>query len=128
MQLECSDADRLGSGSFRWILDDPTATEGSARIRYSTCAMIGITKPEKHDWRIKMKVEDRISYFRAELPHGSAVDLVRKHITSGECFALSPNSYFDLKARVAGKFRIHPAEVVVVVSAKLGFSLAPEKR
>jgi len=75
-----------------------------------------------------MDVELRIKTFRADLPHGSAAELVRKHITSGECFALSAESYFDLKNRVAATFGIHPVEVVVVGSAKLGFSLAPEKR
>src|SRR5207249_9485842 len=75
-----------------------------------------------------MNVEDRIKNFRADLPHGNAADLVRKHITSGDCFVLSPSSYYELKARIAGNFGIHPAEVVVVGSAKLGFSLAPDKR
>ena len=51
-----------------------------------------------------MDVEDRIKTFRADLPHGNpAANLVRKHITSGECFVLSSaDSYFDLKARIAG--------------------------
>jgi hypothetical protein len=77
---------------------------------------------------VSIDVEERIKNFRADLPHGNAADLVRKHITSGERFALSANSYFDLKDRIAATFGIHPAEIVVVGSAKLGFSLAPDKR
>jgi len=72
-----------------------------------------------------MDVEDRIKIFRADLTHGNATDLVRKHITSGECFALSASSYFDLKTRIAVTFGIHPAEIVVVGSAKLGFHWLP---
>jgi hypothetical protein len=75
-----------------------------------------------------MNVEEKIRGFRADLAHGDPSDLVRKHITSGECFALSPGSYYELKARIAKEFGIHPSEVVVVGSAKLGFSLAPDKR
>jgi hypothetical protein len=75
-----------------------------------------------------MSVEERIRHFRADLPNHDVAALVRKHVTSGDCFTLSPTSYYELKARIAGKFEIHPTEVVVVGSAKLGFSIAPDKR
>jgi len=75
-----------------------------------------------------MTVEERIKGFRADLPLDDAGNLVRKHITSGDCFALPPPTYYHLKDRVAGNFGLHPTEVVVVGSAKLGFSLVPEKR
>jgi hypothetical protein len=76
----------------------------------------------------EMSVEERIKHFRADLPNHEVADLVRKHVTSGDCFTLSPTSYYELRARIAGKFEIHPTEVVVVGSAKLGFSIAPDKR
>jgi len=66
--------------------------------------------------------------FRADLPAISVDEVVRKHITFGLCFALDADAYFDLKQQVATHFRINPNEVVVVGSAKLGFSIAPGKR
>jgi hypothetical protein len=75
-----------------------------------------------------MSIEERIKDFRADLPQHDVADLVRRHITSGDCFTLSPNLYYELKARIAENFGIHPTEVVVVGSAELGFSIAPDKR
>jgi hypothetical protein len=39
-----------------------------------------------------------------------------------------PPRYYSLKAAVAEQFQIHPNEIIVVGSAKLGFSIAPTKR
>jgi hypothetical protein len=75
-----------------------------------------------------MTTEERIQSFRHELPLRDVSDLVQRHITHGECFTLSAASYIDLKSRIASKFGIHTSEVVVVGSAKLGFSIVPSKR
>jgi hypothetical protein len=75
-----------------------------------------------------MNVEDGIRLFRSELLHRGVDELVQRHITSGDCVALSAGLYFDLKAEVAQHFRLHVSEVLIVGSAKLGFSIAPEKR
>lgn len=53
---------------------------------------------------------------------------MQRHITHGSCFALSDDQYFALKKAVSEHFAIHHTEVVVVGSAKLGFSVAPTKR
>jgi hypothetical protein len=53
---------------------------------------------------------------------------VQKHLTYGPCCLLSSDVYFELKREIADRFKLHPAEVLVVGSAKLGFSIAPKKR
>jgi hypothetical protein len=77
---------------------------------------------------VRMTSEERLKTFRAELPRRDVPDLVQRHITYGDCFTLSATSYIDLKARIAHNFGIHTSEVLVVGSAKLGFSIVPEKR
>jgi hypothetical protein len=75
-----------------------------------------------------MTIDEHIEVFRNDLPFRSAGEVVRRHITFGDCFALTSNDYFELKRRVADHSHINPNEVVVVGSAKLGFSIAPGKR
>lgn len=75
-----------------------------------------------------MDVEDKIEAFRSDLSRRDVGELVQRHITSGDCATLSAGSYFELKAAVAQRFDIHPSEVLIVGSAKLGFSIAPDKR
>ena len=53
---------------------------------------------------------------------------VQKHLTYGPCCLLSSDVYFELKREIAEQFELHPAEVLVVGSAKLGFSIVPKKR
>ena len=70
----------------------------------------------------------RIDAFKNDLPRFNDKVMVQKYITSGECYALTPSNYFDLKTEVSNRFRLHPSEVVVVGSSKLGFSIANDKR
>lgn len=41
---------------------------------------------------------------------------------------LSQDQYFSLRTEVASHFNLHPNEILIVGSAKLGFSIAPNKR
>lgn len=75
-----------------------------------------------------MSIEEKINSFRRDLPDWDVPSLVQRYITYGDCFMLSASSYIDLKARIARNFGIHTSEVLVVGSAKLGFSIAPDKR
>lgn len=54
--------------------------------------------------------------------------MVQRHITSGECEHVSPTQYIDLKQAVAQKFDVQHTDVLIVGSAKLGFSISPQKR
>ena len=53
---------------------------------------------------------------------------VQKHLTYGPCCLLSSDAYFELKREIAQQFKLHPTQVLVVGSAKLGFSIVPKKR
>lgn len=73
-------------------------------------------------------VEERLKEFKKDLKSDlSSIQIVRKHIIFGECCKLSQKVYFDLRSKVAKNFGLHPNQVLVVGSAKLGFSIAPKK-
>ena len=74
------------------------------------------------------QIQERINLFKADLQLLSPIQVIRKHIIYGDCYALSQNQYFDLRSEMASHFKIHPNEVLVIGSAKLGFSIAPHKR
>ncbi len=72
--------------------------------------------------------DKRLKDFKKDLKNNlSSIQIVRKHIIFGECCELSQQAYFNLRSEVAKKFGLHPNEVFVVGSAKLGFSIAPDK-
>lgn len=73
-------------------------------------------------------IEQRLQEFRDDLPLRSGPEVVQRHITHGNCFALGDNEYFELKRAVGEHFNLHHTEIIVVGSAKLGFSVAPAKR
>jgi hypothetical protein len=73
-------------------------------------------------------IQSRINGFKSDLTNMSISTIVRKHITFGDCYVFENGKYFDLKAEVADHFEIHPSEILLVGSAKLGFSIAPRKR
>ena len=72
-------------------------------------------------------VEEKIKRFKADL-HLDTTQIVRKHITMGESEVLTQDLHFELRNEVAEHFDINPADVLLVGSGKLGFSLAPQKR
>jgi hypothetical protein len=57
-----------------------------------------------------------------------ALQIVQRYITVGDPAALSSVEHVELKQRVAANFSVHHTNVLVVGSAKLGFSIAPHKR
>ena len=74
------------------------------------------------------EVEKRLTQFKEDLSQLSPIEIVRKHIIFGECCILSQREYFDLRSEIADHFDLHPNEVLVVGSTKLGFSIVPNKR
>lgn len=73
-------------------------------------------------------IQSRLATFQNDLRQFSAADIVRKHITFGRCCALNEDQYYLLKNRISNDFNVNTNEVLVVGSAKLGFSIAPQKR
>ncbi len=73
-------------------------------------------------------IQQRIERFRADLPKMTVENIVRRHITFGDSFVLQEDKYYELKFDISTHFGIHPSEVIVVGSGKLGFSIVPRKR
>ena len=74
------------------------------------------------------EIETRIQAFRSDLKTLTDKIMVQKHITSGESFVLAEDQYFSLKYDVSEQFELHPSQIIVVGSGKLGFSIVPRKR
>lgn len=73
-------------------------------------------------------IKRRVASFVVDLHEYSPIEVVRKDILSGTCFALDAETEFALRSEVARHFGVHPNEVFIVGSAKLGFSIVPSKR
>lgn len=69
-------------------------------------------------------IEERLSKFKEDLTILDASKIFRKHIAFGECYWLDHELYYELKQDIATKFSIHPSDVVMVGSGKLGFSIS----
>lgn len=76
----------------------------------------------------EQKIQQNLVSFKASLESETVPNIVRKHLTFGESVLLEHDKHFSLKAEIADHFKIHPSEVLIVGSAKIGFSIAPQKR
>ena len=74
------------------------------------------------------EIQDRISKFKSDLLELKVGPLVQRHITTGPSFLLNDDQYHLLRARVAAKWGLHPNEILMVGSAKLGFSIVKNQR
>lgn len=70
----------------------------------------------------------RIRTFKQDFTSLSTEQLVMKYLILGEPFAIKPSLFDQLRIDVARHFNVHPNNVVMVGSGKLGFSIAPKKR
>lgn len=73
-------------------------------------------------------IERRIADFRDDLSTRTTSYMIRYYTTFGTPQVIDRLQYFDLKSSIADHFDIHPSEVIMVGSAKLGFSIKPDKR
>lgn len=74
-----------------------------------------------------MEIGTRLDHFKSDVKSQTARFVVRKHIIYGDCYAINNDKYFLLRSEISEQFGVHPNEVFVVGSAKLGFSIAPHK-
>jgi hypothetical protein len=75
-------------------------------------------------------INNRIEKFKAILrSHEHEEVIVQKHIVHGTpyVFRNDEDKYFDLKREIATHFSTHYTNIHMVGSAKLGFSIAPQK-
>jgi hypothetical protein len=74
-----------------------------------------------------LSIEARLNSFREDLNTKNNIVIAHRRILSGDCFALTDEQHHSLREAVAHFFKVPAMEVVVVGSAKLGFSIAPKK-
>lgn len=72
---------------------------------------------------LEMTTTKKILQFKNDLDSLSSLQVVRKHITYGNTQIISEENYYELKNQVSDYFKIHPSQVMIVGSGKLGFSI-----
>jgi hypothetical protein len=72
--------------------------------------------------------EVRVQRFKRDLVTNEITDVIRRHVTTGDPFAISTDVYYELRRRVAKEHSTHPSAVVLVGSCRLGFSLKPKTK
>jgi hypothetical protein len=72
--------------------------------------------------------EARLAEFRADLPALGSMEIFHKFVYVGGSVVLTDGLHAGLKAEVAGHFHVHVNNVVMVGSAKYGFSIKPSRR
>ncbi len=67
--------------------------------------------------------------FRQRITSITSREIVQTLILDGHpyCFEHNLQLYYDFRSKICDEFGIHPQNFVVVGSAKMGFSLAPDK-
>lgn len=69
-----------------------------------------------------------ISKFKSDLLSLGDSEIINKYYLSGSAFALDDNKYYRLRQSVSDHFEVEYAQVFIVGSAKLGFSIKPKRR
>lgn len=77
---------------------------------------------------MQLDPRERLVAFKSALATRTTTNIVRQFVITGTAALLSEELYFNLRSEVAERFSLHPTEVLIVGSAKLGFSIAPKKR
>jgi len=75
-----------------------------------------------------MSTEKRLKEFLEDLPILESGEMVTRHIVSRTSCVLGEAIYADLKREIGSHFEEHDSNVVMVGSAKLGFSIKDTKR
>jgi hypothetical protein len=58
----------------------------------------------------------------------SARRVVQEHLISGLCRTMDERSYYELRSEISSEWHLHPNEIIIVGSGKLGFSIKRERR
>jgi hypothetical protein len=74
------------------------------------------------------EIEKAIERFKRDISQRTVSDAVRRNLTFGTCFLLDDDQMFALRNEISENFKIHPSEIILVGSAKLGFSIKPKRR
>lgn len=69
-----------------------------------------------------------IEDFKKDLDSLSSLQIFRKHVLNGGCFALTEDNHYQLREEICDFFSVEFNDVILVGSGRLGFSLKPNKR
>lgn len=78
--------------------------------------------------QFKDQIADQIEVFKKDLREEETLTIVQKYICHGSSILLPDPEYFSLKRKVSHMFDIHPTNIFMVGSAKLGFSIKKSRR
>ena len=73
------------------------------------------------------ETEGLIQQDRGFIAQTSIDKFLRERVIAGECRILNSEQHVNLRDEIATQFSIHSNEVIVVGSAKLGYSVSPSK-
>lgn len=76
---------------------------------------------------MKRRAPDILAQFKNDLLVLDSKAVVRKWITSDRCAMVSDKEYQALKKHISSRFKVAETQILVIGSAKLGFSLSPKK-
>jgi hypothetical protein len=71
-------------------------------------------------------ISTRRNKFKSDLNGLTNLQMVQKYITYGDCLPYNLEDFFSLKLEIATNLQIHPSNVFMVGSAKIGFSIKPD--
>lgn len=75
-------------------------------------------------------IEENLIKFKQDLSNNGFSNeyIVRKYLCNGSSPVLTDETIFEIKHSIAEHFKIHPNEIILTGSGKLGFSIAPNKK
>ena len=77
-----------------------------------------------------LSIEKNVKHFKDDLKDESLSDeyIIRKYLCNGSSPILDEETMFQIKHKISEHFRIHPNEIIITGSGKLGFSIVPTKK
>ena len=73
-------------------------------------------------------IDERVERFRADLRTHTPGEVFARHIRGQSCYALESDEEEAITRRICDKFGVAPTDVVIVGSAKLGFTLVKKTK
>ncbi len=73
-------------------------------------------------------LKDQMEQFRRDLKTLSSKGVFRRHIVLRNSAILSDDQYYNLKESICTQYKVNFTDVLMVGSAKLGFSIKPTRR
>jgi hypothetical protein len=74
------------------------------------------------------EIEARIEAFRSDLANLTPEEMFVRHVRDQQCYAITNEEHAQVRNLIAQKFNTSLENIVVVGSAKLGFTLPPKSR